>query len=480
MLRFKSLYIIFTTFFCSFLPFCVLLDDSSELSRRCENNNSCKSNYECQSRICQYVGGLEDTNFDSIEEIESNNTDLQENNQVNFEIHEVGEPESNIDILELSEELSHETDFDSDGISDEQDNCPSIVNPVQEDYDRNGVGDLCQAPGQSTLIITEFHSHPAWGVTNRESERLFEYVELQNVGIEPIDLEGFVLSNGIATITLEGQSALTILPDEFFVISAQMILSADQQEISDFVYEHQLEASEFHLLNEGGKILLFYPVESELERVIFDEVDYTNWTLPRSASLALDPRYVNDVQNDNQANWCITGVSSILPGDGGSPGEMNSSCTWIENDSCDNPITIIPGVFYVGDQSWPWVSARSVENCGSAGGVLSPELVYHFTLETSSRVIVDLWANHEEGDVNYYYPSMYLRKDECNVIQSSTICMTALDQSPPWHLIWDSAVEIDTGQLSSGEYFLFIDGTKQISEDDRPSLFWYTFELVIR
>ena len=381
---------------------------------------------------------------------------------------------------EISEELPPELDFDGDGVGDEQDNCPSTSNPSQEDYDRNGVGDLCQAPGQSTLVITEFHSLPAWGVTDSDSERLFEYVELQNIGQETIDLEGFVLSNGISTITLEAQGDLTLLPNEFFVISSQMLLSADQLEISDFVYEHQLESSGFHLPNEDGKVLIFHSVESEAEQIIFDEVDYTRWTLPRSSSLSLDPRYVNDVQNNNQVNWCTAGVSPTLPGDGGSPGEANPSCDWIENDSCDSPINIMPGVFYVGDQSWPWVSARSVENCGSAGGVLSPELVYHFTLETSSRVIVDLWANHEEGGEDYYYPAIYLRRNDCNAIQTSPICMTALDQSPPWHLIWDSAEEIDTGLLLPGEYFLFIDGTKRILEDETPALFWYAFELLIR
>ena len=34
-------------------------------------------------------------------------------------------------------------DSDNDGISDGQDNCPSISNPNQEDSDNDGIGDVC-------------------------------------------------------------------------------------------------------------------------------------------------------------------------------------------------------------------------------------------------------------------------------------------------------------------------------------------------
>lgn len=36
------------------------------------------------------------------------------------------------------------TDTDSDGVSDQQDNCPRLANPKQEDVNKNAVGDVCE------------------------------------------------------------------------------------------------------------------------------------------------------------------------------------------------------------------------------------------------------------------------------------------------------------------------------------------------
>lgn len=69
-------------------------------------------------------------------------------------------------------------DSDTDGITDDLDNCPSVANPDQLDNDTNGVGDLCELPriagfwsssvevGQSVtlFIFGEYFDTPAGGM----------------------------------------------------------------------------------------------------------------------------------------------------------------------------------------------------------------------------------------------------------------------------------------------------------------------------
>jgi uncharacterized repeat protein (TIGR01451 family) len=43
------------------------------------------------------------------------------------------------------------TDFDDDGVSNAQDNCPAVFNPDQADSDGNGIGNVCQLSATSTL-----------------------------------------------------------------------------------------------------------------------------------------------------------------------------------------------------------------------------------------------------------------------------------------------------------------------------------------
>lgn len=50
---------------------------------------------------------------------------------------------NDITFQAISLVISPPIDKDGDGIPDEEDNCPKVVNPGQEDFDGNGVGDSC-------------------------------------------------------------------------------------------------------------------------------------------------------------------------------------------------------------------------------------------------------------------------------------------------------------------------------------------------
>ncbi len=57
--------------------------------------------------------------------------------------------------------IDNVSDVDNDGVADDQDNCPDVANERQADLDEDGIGDLCQADVESGLAALPTHSRPA-------------------------------------------------------------------------------------------------------------------------------------------------------------------------------------------------------------------------------------------------------------------------------------------------------------------------------
>ncbi len=123
-----------------------ICDDEEEQCEDLNNNDICDDQEEqCDdlnnNGICDdQEDQCEDLNNNDICDDQEEQCDDLNNNGICDDQEDQCEDLNNNDICDNEEEPA---DSDNDGITDDNDNCPSVVNPNQIDIDNDGIGDVC-------------------------------------------------------------------------------------------------------------------------------------------------------------------------------------------------------------------------------------------------------------------------------------------------------------------------------------------------
>ncbi|RME42894.1 MAG: lamin tail domain-containing protein [Deltaproteobacteria bacterium] len=210
------------------------------------------------------------------------------------------------------------TDTDGDGLCDEEDNCPGIANPEQEDCDMDGTGDACEDPG--TVVINEIMYNPF-----NSQDGTGEYIELHNTGGIPVNISGWFIQD-----VLDQNQTLIGGPDQEVPIDCRgyFVLAQNGNPETNGGIENVGAIFSFALNNNiGDSVILRDPNLNIIDRVDY-RVGQAPWPLcahPDGSSEGIaielsDPA----LDNSNGINWhCAS--TPYGDGDLGTPGEENSS-----------------------------------------------------------------------------------------------------------------------------------------------------------
>ena len=160
-----------------------------------------------------------------------------------------------------------------------------------------------QAAIVSDLYITEIMTNPA-----SVSDTTGEWFELYNPTLEPVDLQGIVLSdNGSNSHTISTSSSLLIEPGDYFVMARNGDTSVNGGVNADYIY------SNFSLGNTADQII-FSNAITELLRL-----DYTSGFGTAGISVEITGLPMNEL------NYALTeGSLTYGLGDIGTPGSAGS------------------------------------------------------------------------------------------------------------------------------------------------------------
>jgi cysteine-rich repeat protein len=208
-------------------------------------------------------------------------------------------------------------DSDGDGVVDGKDNCPMVKNADQKDDNKNGKGDVCDAPpgdikpGQ--LVISEYMARSQSGSDSGE------WFELHNPTKAAIDLRGVeVFVKGGKKDTLAGAGPIVIPAGGYFVLGKTL----DKSKNNDAPVQYAVKG--LALSNSGSTL------ELKFLGVMIDELKFGKglpWpSITLATSAQLTATKLTEKDNDTPANWCLSKSLYGAKGLKGTPGKPNMAC----------------------------------------------------------------------------------------------------------------------------------------------------------
>jgi hypothetical protein len=156
-----------------------------------------------------------------------------------------------------------------------------------------------------SLVITEVMIDPGTECSDADDE----YFEVYNNSGLTVDLYGLEIGYG---------ENLKTVSDHVVAFDGQYILFVRESPSPCYGHDGDVEFP-LSLNNTPAKMSL-----NSGTGTLFDDVDFTGWTVTPGVAWGVDPTKANPSGNDNAANWC--GQTSALGTDFGTPGAVNDSC----------------------------------------------------------------------------------------------------------------------------------------------------------
>ncbi|MEL6344519.1 MAG: lamin tail domain-containing protein [Myxococcota bacterium] len=177
------------------------------------------------------------------------------------------------------------------------------------------VGPVDAEPGD--LIFSELMINP-----DAVDDVQGEWFELYNTSGSQIDIQGYTIQDEDFDEWVI-DVPMVVPPGEYFVLCANTDAARNGGvETCDAAFVRpQLPPPGLALGNSGDEMILIRPDGEEIDRV-----EYTSSWVRAGTAIGLDPDHLDNVSNDDRANWCEQSTAIRAGGDDGTPGEENDPC----------------------------------------------------------------------------------------------------------------------------------------------------------